>query len=101
MRQSSARSIELDLYQYKEVLDFLSYKSYPEGYSKNQNRQLRRKCQQNFCIQHGLLFYAKTSISSGMKQEWRQVVKGEEEQKQVLESCHSSVEGKYMCKLHD
>ena len=44
--------------EYRHVYEFIANHSYPTGFSKNQKRILRRKCQERFCIRSGLLYYA-------------------------------------------
>ena len=35
---------------YEEIYDFLSYGTYPTGFSKNQKRALRKKCNDHFKV---------------------------------------------------
>ena len=53
--------------EYRHVYEFIANHSYPTGFSKNQKRVLRRKCQERFCIRSGLLYYMRARIKSGDK----------------------------------
>ena len=59
--------------EYRQVYDFIANHSYPTGFSKNQKRVLRRKCQERFCVRRGLLYYACDD------QNWRQVARSVED----------------------
>ena len=74
--------------EYRQVYQFIVNHSYPTGFSKNQKRVLRRKCQERFCIRSGLLYYA------GEDKKWRQVARSVEDRERIMQSCHSSAEGK-------
>ena len=81
--------------EFNEIYDFLAYRRYPNGFSKNQKRILRRKNAAHFRVRRGMLFYSKMpkSVSGGKKLQWRQVPRTTEEKNRILEACHSSNEG--------
>ena len=86
---------------YEEIYDFLSYGTYPTGFSKNQKRALRRKRNDHFkvlcsCKQllyqfwlndyaggESLLMYSRNV--SGKQRQWRQVPRSVKEIGRILE----------------
>ena len=54
--------------EYRHVYEFIANHTYPTGFSKNQKRVLRRKCQERFCIRSALGFsIMRARIRSGDK----------------------------------
>ena len=47
---------------YEELYYFCSKQTYPTGFSKNQKRALRRKCQGKFKAERGCLYYSANKI---------------------------------------
>ena len=79
--------------EYRHVYNFLVSHCYPTGFSKNQKRILRRKCQERYCVKSGLLYYGVTRDDDD-DQQWRQVARSVEDRERIMKSCHSSAEGK-------
>ena len=67
----------------EELYYFCSIKTYPTGFSKNQKRALKRKCQEKFKVERRYLYYNKV--------DWRQVPR---DRGHVERSCRSSLQGK-------
>ena len=83
--------------EYIEIYNFLALRRYPTGSSKNTKRILRRKNTENFRVKRGILFYSKIpkSRAAGKRRQWRQVPRTVEEQRRILQACHSENEGRY------
>ena len=45
-------------HNYNDIYEFLTFHRYPNSFSKNQKRILRRKSQGHFRVQRGLLLYS-------------------------------------------
>ncbi len=60
--------------------------------SKDQQRNLRRKCKENYKINLGVLFY-----HSKRNNDWKQVPRSREQCDRVIESCHSLLEVNIEC----
>ncbi len=43
---------------YDVLYAFVAFKRYPTGSSKNQRRIIRRKCNEHFSVQEGVLYYS-------------------------------------------
>lgn len=82
---------------YDDVYKFVKEGVYPSGYSKNEKRNFRRKCIENFMIKDSQLYYHPHSrsgkSSAATIQDWRLCIKTEEEKEKVFISCHSSATG--------
>ena len=76
---------------YNEVYEFCVSHRYPAGCSKNEKRSLRRKCQKHYKVEKGVLFYR----ASDQHQQWREVPRDSQHIRRILNSCHSSLEGKW------
>ena len=90
--------------EYEEIHEFLTFQQYPNGFSKNQKRVLRRRSQNHFRVKRGLLFYSRVSQTEAddakgqgkrLDREWRQVARSEAQRERIIHSCHSSLEGIY------
>ena len=88
--------------EYEEIHEFLTFQQYPNGFSKNQKRVLRRRSQNHFRVKRGLLFYSRVSQTEAddakgqgkrLDREWRQVARSEAQRERIIHSCHSSLEG--------
>lgn len=77
---------------YEIVYDYLNAGSYPSNWSKNDKRILRRRCANNFKISKGVLYYS--TKKGGTRNDWRIVVKNDDEKKRIMNACHSNPEGK-------
>ena len=75
------------------VEEYLLRGSYPDGFSKAEKANLRRKCRNNFQIEDGVLHYRKNGGNEKEENQWRVCVRSEEEKARILESCHSGVAG--------
>ena len=51
--------------EYRHVYDFIGNHSYPTGFSKNEKRILRRKCQEHFCVSLHVVKKQKMTRSGG------------------------------------
>ena len=87
--------------EYRHVYDFIGNHSYPTGFSKNEKRILRRKCQEHFCVRNGLLYYAARGKETKDDQKWREVARSVEDRERIMQSCHSSDEGKSTPKFNN
>ncbi len=80
------------------IENYLLRSEYPEGFTKAEKANLRRKCRNNFRIDDGILQY-KTARKGGEEGEeaetatWKVCVRTEAEKKRVLESCHAGLGG--------
>jgi len=74
--------------EYDQIYTYLRFQQYPEGFSKDQKRNFRRRCRNNFELDRGLLYFH-TKGSKDLKQ----VPRSQAERERVLESCHSLTEG--------
>lgn len=74
--------------EYEDVYSYLFSHSYPNNYTKQQKRALRRKAE-NFKVEKGALFYLHK-----LSTRWKQVPRSENERKRILEACHSFPGGK-------
>ncbi len=84
--------------EYDYVFTYVVDGSYPDGYTKNERRSLRRKCNCHFMVQDGMLYYSSADVTKHSpdktKRGWRMVVRTERERRRIIESCHSSNQGK-------
>lgn len=88
---------------YQAIYSYLESNEYPDSLTKDQKRNFRRKCNENFKIENGQLFHRKCyrQCANGQHQpnqledEWKFCLRTEEEKARVLRSCHSSAIGKY------
>ena len=79
---------------YEEIYRFCEDNVYPCGLSKNQKRNFRRKCGENFKTDDGQLYYRRSNRGkSDTPSKWMLAVKTVEEKERVLKSCHSSPTG--------
>ena len=74
---------------YNDIFTYLESKEYPNGFSKNQKRVMRRRCK-DFQIKRGLLYYTSKADTGG---DCRQVPRSNEEAQRIIKSCHD--EGTY------
>ena len=81
----SSTSYQRAMNDYEELYHFCSTGTYPTGFSKNEKRALRRKCQGRFKVERGCLYHRN-------KADWMQVPRDSEHVQGILESCHSSLE---------
>ena len=88
--------------EYEEIHEFLTFQQYPNGFSKNQKRVLRRS-QNHFRLKRGLLFYSRVSQTEAddakgqgkrLDREWRQVARSEAQREHIIHSYNSSLEGR-------
>ena len=75
------------------VEDYLLRGKYPDGFSKAEKANLRRKCRNNFMMDKGVLHYRKNTGGEKDGNDWRICIRSEEEKTRILESCHSGVAG--------
>ena len=92
MAEREESSEESALNEYEHVFAYLSIGEYPEHLTKEQKRNFRRKCKDNFNIVDGQLKYRKKGT-----QEWRIFIAKKDEKGKVLHSCHASSLGKNFC----
>ena len=77
--------------EFDDIENYLLRGKYPEGYSKGEKANLRRKCRNNFKIEAGILYYRKCAIRG--EEPWKTCARSEEEKKRILESCHAGPTG--------
>ena len=76
------------------VENCLRHGRYPNGLSKGEKANHRRKCHKNFLFERGLLYYRRAKGADEVEEEpFRICVRTEEEKKRIMESCHAEVEG--------
>ena len=69
---------------YEDIYKFLQRGQYPPELNKNEKRNFRRKANNNYRVDRGLLFYHHKDST-----EWKQVPRNCEEKERILESCHT------------
>ena len=86
--------------EYHAIYQYLVFKRYPNGLSKNEKRMLRRRAKEHYRMKNGRLLYSavgrsrsKAITDKGKSRAWKIVVKTEEERKKILQSCHSGSGG--------
>ena len=98
-----------EMEDYDSVFNYLQTGKYPKAFDKNQRRVLRRKSQEHFKIDSGVLYYSNVSskaTATGSSQTSRIAVRSKEEKRRILESCHSDQHGEFvsasvsLCLLH-
>ena len=77
--------------EFTVVENYLRHGRYPEGLSKGEKANLRRKCRKNFLFKDGILYY-KRAVGCEDEQ-WRVCIGTNEEKEKIMESCHAGVEG--------
>ena len=82
------------------VEGYLLRGTYPDGFSKADKANLRRKCRNNFKIEDGVLHYRKNGGSEKEEDHWCICVRSEEEKGRILQSCHSGVAGMISCQMY-
>ena len=88
VRSFEALGIMMAEQEYDKIYKYLHCKQYPERISKDQKRNFRRKCLNNYKIQKGILYYhAKGSA------EWKQVIASKKEQDRIIKACHALPQG--------
>ena len=73
-------------HEYDELYDYVARQQYPDGFSKDQKRVLRRKASK-YKVEQGLLFYCCKN------QHYKQVIRTEQDKQRILEACHCLPEG--------
>ena len=76
--------------EYEAIYQFLRFGQYPEGFSKNDKRVLRRKSKENYQVVKDFLFYRPRR-----GREWKKVPRFQKERVRIIEVCHSLPEGSY------
>ena len=80
--------------EFAVVENYLRRRRYPDGLSKGEKANLRRKCRKNFLFEGGLLYYRRANGADEWEEEpFRICVRTEEEKVRIMESCHAGVEG--------
>ena len=88
---------------YDEVYSFWQDNTYPNGLSKNEKRNFRRKCNENFFVREGQLYHRKSTRDDRklrptvVEASGRLCIKTAEEKLRILKACHSSEIGTYFC----
>ena len=65
--------------EFVEVEDYMLHGKYPLNLSKGEKANLRRKCRNNYKIDHGILYYRKCVAISGQDELWKICVRTNEE----------------------
>ena len=90
MRKSdSTKNLKEEMGDYEDIYLFSSKHTYPNGFSKNQKRALRRKCQDKFKVKRGCLNHCNDG-----QVDWKEVPRDNAHIERILECCHLSLEGK-------
>lgn len=74
---------------YDAIYNYLFYHQYPDSFSKDQKRALRRKAE-SYKVNQGHLFFKKNRKTK----DWKQVPRRNIERKRILEACHGTPEGR-------
>ncbi len=91
MEGEASPTVTTEEAEYRNVFNYLSAQEYPlEVSSKDQKRNFRRKCKDNFRLEDGQLKYRKKGT-----QEWRVFIARKEDKDRILQSCHSCALGKF------
>ena len=81
---------------YERIFTYLESGIYPAELLKNEKRNFRRKCKENYKVENGQLHYRRSSRSRCTTQEeWKLCIKNTEDKERILKSCHSSSTGNY------
>ena len=70
------------------VEEYLRRTQYPEGISKEDKANLRRKCK-NFKFDCGVLYFKRVKKGEGDGEGWKICVRTEGEKRRILLSCHA------------
>ncbi len=73
--------------EFRDVESYLLHGDYPEGLSKGEKVNLRRKCRNIYKIKDGILYYRKRTAGGG--EPWKICARTKEEKKRILQSCHA------------
>ncbi|KAL5509062.1 hypothetical protein EMCRGX_G004343 [Ephydatia muelleri] len=65
--------------------------------TKGGKANFRRKCKNNFQFETGMLYFKKDGIDEASQ--WKICVRSDNEKRQILESCHSGIEGRMLVQL--
>ena len=81
----------------QQIEDYLHRGIYPEGLSKGEKANFRRKCKNNYKFEDGVLYYTKcigrVPTVSSEETNWRICVRSNDEKQRILQSCHSGTAG--------
>ena len=76
---------------------YLHHRRYPDGFSKVEKVNLRRKCCKNFLFEGGLLYCRRAKSADEMEEDWKRTgqnfVGTEKEKERSMESFHAGDEG--------
>ena len=79
----------------EEVENFLKNARYPEGRSKGEKANFRRKVWNNFKLEDGILFYKYAQESAeDATVRWKTCVRSESEKDRIIRLYHEGVGGK-------
>ena len=78
----------------EEVENYLKNAKYPEGLSKGEKANFRRRIRNNFKLEDGILFYKHAQESTEDATVWKTCVRNESEKDRIIKSCHEGVGGK-------
>ena len=66
---------------------------YPEGLTKGEKANFRRKVNNNYKLDAGQLYYKKATDDGSDSSVWKMCIRSEEERMRVVKSCHEGVGG--------
>ena len=81
-------------HEFTAVETYLRSSQYPKGMTKGEKANFRRKCKNNFKFETGMLYFKNYGIDEASQ--WKICVRSDNEKRQILESCHSGIEGMYV-----
>ena len=82
--------------EFAAVENYVWFGKYPSGMEKGNKANLRKKCNNNFKLECGLLYYKKKKSCNDA---WTVCVRSEDEKKRIFKSCPSGVGGMYGIKM--
>ena len=79
-----------------DIENFLRNAKYPDGLSKGEKANFRKKVKNNYRIDRGQLYYKKAGDDGADASVWKMCVRSEEEKGRILKSCHEGLGGMLM-----
>ena len=83
-----------------EIENFLRNAQYPEGLTKGEKANFRKKVKNNYKLDGGMLYYKKAQDDGTDASVWKTCIRSEEEKMRVLKSCHEGIGGMLIKSCH-
>ena len=78
--------------EFDVIETYLRHGDYPNGITKDEKANLRRKCRNNYKFNEGILYYKKKTDTTE-EDAFRVCIRSDDDMLRVLESCHAGMEG--------